>query len=308
MEWFRYYQDDLDDDVLQQLPSDVFKFYANLKCLANRGNGVLPPLRTIVFRCRLAEQTAQQYLEVLLSSELLTQLPEGVLEVSRWQKEQRVSDCSAPRVRRYREQQRQEALECGNRTVTLPHRYSNGLDRDRETEEEEKNTCATDVACVPETEPQKVPQKPKTELRLQQESWFSEFWADYWRKKDKEPAWAAFRKLITSEEVFRQLREALTRDREEMLRRPVDKRPYGATYLHKKPWLDGAEAEPRQRTENSATNFPREIYGEAQPIKRTAEEIEILREQAQDECPTIRQAALTILAEYQIPEVSSWKN
>jgi hypothetical protein len=308
MEWFRYYQDDLDDDVLQQLPSDVFKFYANLKCLANRGNGVLPPLRTIVFRCRLAEQTAQQYLEVLLSSELLTQLPEGVLEVSRWQKEQRVSDCSAPRVRRYREQQRIEALECGNKAVTLPHRYCNGLDRDRETEEEEKNTCATDVACVPETEPQKVPQKPKTELRLQQESWFSEFWGDYWRKKDKEPAWAAFRKLITSEEAFRQLCEAQARDREEMLRRPVDKRPYGATYLHKKPWLDGAEAEPGQRTDKSATNFPREIYGSPEPLKRTAEEIELLHEQANDPCPTIRQAALVALAEYQSTEVSPWKN
>lgn len=320
MEWFRTYHSDLDDLTIQALPAELYKFYGNLRCLGNLGAGILPQLPIIMFRCR--EPKAAEYLEQLKQADLIHETDSGALELSRWAKEQKPSDKTSERVKKFREKQREDALSacgngCGNNAVTLPHRDGNALEIEVEIEKNTEKTCASGDACVPDAEPQPVPQKtpkPKTELRIQQESWFGEWWSGYWRKKDKEPAWAAFRKLITSQEAMNALQGATSRDREEMLRRPPDKRPYGATYLHKKPWLDEGEPEPVQRTDKPATSFRKDPAYQAQtetihPDVLTPERIRELQDEAANSpIPLIRELALKRLSEMRIPEVSPWKN
>lgn len=69
------------------------------------------------------------------------------------------------------------------------------------------------------------------------------FWPEYPRKKDKEPArkaWKALKLKDTDEAQILAIMKALRRDvKEEWRDRPPDKIPYGATWLHRKGWLDG---------------------------------------------------------------------
>src|SRR5207245_5802205 len=87
------------------LPGEFVKGWLNLLCLANSGDGVLPPLRTIAFRLRISETEAQTLLQRLIQERLIDQ-QEGYLEMHDWGEFQRCSDDSAPRVRRYRENQK----------------------------------------------------------------------------------------------------------------------------------------------------------------------------------------------------------
>lgn len=69
------------------------------------------------------------------------------------------------------------------------------------------------------------------------------FWPEYPRKKDKEPArkaWKALKLKDTDEAQILAIMKALRRDvKEEWRDRTPDKIPYGATWLHRKGWLDG---------------------------------------------------------------------
>lgn len=69
------------------------------------------------------------------------------------------------------------------------------------------------------------------------------FWPEYPRKKDKEPArkaWKALKLKDTDEAQILAIMKALRHDvKEEWRDRTPDKIPYGATWLHRKGWLDG---------------------------------------------------------------------
>jgi hypothetical protein len=334
MEWFRTYQTDVDDYVLQQLPAEVYRFYGNLRCLASNGDGILPPLPAILYRCHKTEAEALEFLAILSQPTiaLVQEIEPGVLVLTRWAKEQRSSDNSAPRVAKLREKQRQEALaKCANDAVTLQHRYCNGLETETEQKQNRENLCASGDACVGDAVPPSVPGKTSPEKRKsrkngllsplsqEQQEKFEQFWSAYWRKKDRVPSQWAFHDLIgDSDERFQGLMAAMERDREEMMRRQPDKRPYGATYIHKQPWQDGEEPEPpqqTQRTEKTATSFrPKDPAYQTQPETTalevlTPDRIRELQDQLNDpnESEVIRKLAAERLAQYK-PEVSPWRN
>jgi hypothetical protein len=82
----------------------------------------------------------------------------------------------------------------------------------------------------------------------QQTAWFSDWWPDYWRKDEKADAEKAFRKLVTSEQIYSDLRAATQRQTAEMLAREKKFRPLPATYLNRKPWLNEPEDSPQPIT------------------------------------------------------------
>jgi hypothetical protein len=87
-------------------------------------------------------------------------------------------------------------------------------------------------------------QKPGAALEAKQKIWFEEWWAGYWRKRDRKKAWDAFRKQVRNEARFRQVMEASREQSPEMLTRAPKHRPYGSTWLNGERWDDEADAEP----------------------------------------------------------------
>lgn len=98
------------------------------------------------------------------------------------------------------------------------------------------------VSGVPLVEEILQPQKSKPSEKIKIVNlWFEEWWPAYWRKKSRQTALAAFRKMVADEETFRAVMIATREQTPEMLRRPIDKRPYGATWLNAKGWTDEVE-------------------------------------------------------------------
>ena len=109
MRWFRVYKSDVDDPVLQGLAPEVYRFYTNLRCLANE-EGRLPALSVLEQRLDETEPhlrqllgTLQQQVEPLVSPD-----GNGVFCLTRWPKEQKRSDSSAARVAKMRQKRHQE--------------------------------------------------------------------------------------------------------------------------------------------------------------------------------------------------------
>jgi hypothetical protein len=45
-------------------------------------------------------------------------------------------------------------------------------------------------------------------LAVQQEKWFGEWWAVYWRRESRKPAWEKFRRMVLTEERFQEVMKA----------------------------------------------------------------------------------------------------
>jgi hypothetical protein len=98
-----------------------------------------------------------------------------------------------------------------------------------------KNTCASgDARGVVSTSRKKA----TTTLSPEQAAWFQEWWSTYWRKKSRGTAEAAFARLVTTPERFREVMTATRALGPEMMRRDPSMRPYGATWLNAKGWED----------------------------------------------------------------------
>jgi hypothetical protein len=82
------------------------------------------------------------------------------------------------------------------------------------------------------------PRAASQSLTAEQEAWFAEWWAIYWRRAAREDARKAFGKHVTTEERFRVVMAATRAQKPEMLARPMDKRPYPATWLNGERWQD----------------------------------------------------------------------
>jgi hypothetical protein len=81
-------------------------------------------------------------------------------------------------------------------------------------------------------------QKSPGAMTTEQETWWSEFWLEYWLKRGKKEARAAFRRLVTSETIFRKVMAGVRAQKLEMLERPRGKQPYPATWLNGERWDD----------------------------------------------------------------------
>jgi DNA-binding Lrp family transcriptional regulator len=336
MEWFRFYAETLDNPKVQQLPGDAVKGWLNLLCLANSGDGVLPPLRTIAFRLRISEEEALRLLEQLMDEGLIDQR-EGYLEMHDWNEFQRSGDDSAPRARRYRENQKSKLIsQATGETrakvdVTLPSRDAS---RDRHALETEQSRAETEenreeTISAPQA-PLKSSHRPKlseAQLRIQETvaSVAAHIKTRHPEVRNGMGATAIGNKL---QSILR--RHSINSDKAIEFLTALDTRheswcateqwtenggvyakaianwlsPSQDRYLEDPPAVSASAS---RHSEKTATRFPRDIYGEPTPMKRTPEEIAMLHEQAKDESPAIRRAAQARLAEYQSQE-PSWKN
>lgn len=133
MQWFRLYDDLLDDPKCQQLDPKLFKHWVNLLCLANKNTvrGTLPDLNAIAFRLRVTVPQAVRITDDLASAGLLDRVGE-TLRPHNWDERQKRSDNVADRVAKHR------SNVSGNTPVTLHvtpgNAAGNVLDTDTDTD------------------------------------------------------------------------------------------------------------------------------------------------------------------------------
>jgi len=101
-QWFRFYNEALDDPKVQKLPAETFRGWVNLLCLAARNDGNLPLHNDIAFALRLPDAKATALLDALIEAELLDHDETGI-RPHNWNTRQYKSDVSNERVKRHRE-------------------------------------------------------------------------------------------------------------------------------------------------------------------------------------------------------------
>ena len=102
--WFRFYVRTLNNPKVQRLPSNIFKGWVNLLCLAKETDGVLPTVEDISFRLRLSKAKADDLISTLKTNGLI----DGN-KLHDWDDMQYPSDSSTERVQRYRERHKEQA-------------------------------------------------------------------------------------------------------------------------------------------------------------------------------------------------------
>jgi hypothetical protein len=90
--------------------------------------------------------------------------------------------------------------------------------------------------------PKRIESK-ESPLEKQQMAWFTEWWAEYWTKRDRKKAWQAFKKHVRTQERFEVVMRATRAQKPEMMARLPENRPYGSTWLNGERWED--EEQPR---------------------------------------------------------------
>jgi len=100
--WFRFYDDAVNDPKVQMLPSDLFKAWVNLLCVASKNNGWLPATDAIAYVLRMPEKKIVDLIDELLQRSLLDDY-DGRLTPHNWCNRQHKSDVSTNRVKRFRE-------------------------------------------------------------------------------------------------------------------------------------------------------------------------------------------------------------
>lgn len=133
MQWFRFYNEALDDPKIQKLDGETFKAWINLLCLCARNDGLPHSVNDIAFALRLDFHGCSTVLSRLADGGLLDRLNGGAngmhYAVHGWDKRQYKSDTSTDRVKRFRERS-------SNATETV---IETAPDTDTDTETDKSN-------------------------------------------------------------------------------------------------------------------------------------------------------------------------
>jgi len=136
MQWFRFWNEALDDPKVQQLDGDLFKSWVNLLCLCSKQEGLPRSVSDIAFALRMTTDGCQTVLQRLSSVGLLDKVSGGVdgmhYAIHGWGKRQFKSDSSTDRVKRFRERYSNDS---GTVVETAPD-----TDTDTDTEQIKKHT------------------------------------------------------------------------------------------------------------------------------------------------------------------------
>ncbi len=136
-QWFRYYDDALNDPKVQKLSGDLFKAWVNLLCLASKSGGEIKSASDAAFALRIPEPKARIIVAQLAGHGLLDTVTDGYFEPHNWSLRQFKSDGSNERVKRFRE--REKKRDC-NVTETID---ATGPEQSRtETDSEQKEIAA----------------------------------------------------------------------------------------------------------------------------------------------------------------------
>ncbi len=107
-QWFRFYDEVVDDPKVQRLPPVLFKAWVNLMCMASKNTanrGALPPVDDIAFRLRITKIKVEGLLNSLVHAGLFD-WHEGTAYAHNWKSRQFQDSGSTSRVERYREKRR----------------------------------------------------------------------------------------------------------------------------------------------------------------------------------------------------------
>lgn len=103
--WFRSHANKLDNPKVQRLSDALYRAWDSLLCVTCRYDGVLPPIADTAFLLRKSEDAAQRLIDALIERGLFVKTERGV-EPHEWNEWQYKSDVSTPRVKQFRERQR----------------------------------------------------------------------------------------------------------------------------------------------------------------------------------------------------------
>jgi hypothetical protein len=143
-QWFRFYNDTINDPKVLRLSDRQFRFWVGLLCIASKNDGELPPVDDMAIMLRTSPGALTTVIKTLISAKLLDE-DGGKLKPHNWDKRQYKSDAADPtaaqRMRRYRAKQRNDR----NATVTVI-RPDTDTDTDTDTETETNSVAiATDA-------------------------------------------------------------------------------------------------------------------------------------------------------------------
>lgn len=136
MQWFRLYNETLNDPKVQSLDGDTFKAWINLLCVANQCNASCN-VSDVSFHLRCSPTDAINYIDKLVNAGLLHN-KDGVLSPHNWDKRQYKSDTSTPRVKRFRNKKRN--VSCNVSTPlheTPPEQIQNRTDTEQNIKKKE---------------------------------------------------------------------------------------------------------------------------------------------------------------------------
>ena len=138
--WFRLYSEFAHDPKIQMLPEAMQRRYVMLMCL--RCSETLETLHEteIAFQLRLSEAELIETKQLFISKNFI----DSQWNLLNWDKRQFVSDSSTKRVRKHRDNKKQQS----NDGETLQKRSSNAIDTDTDTEQIQKKKAT--VVATPE--------------------------------------------------------------------------------------------------------------------------------------------------------------
>lgn len=126
MQWFRFYNNAVNDPKVQSLPAEIFKAWVNILCLYSSQNEI--KICNVSFLLRVTEDVSKDIINQLVEHDLLTKNGDFI-KPKNWEKWQYSSDNSTERVKKHRNKmKRYKAV-----TVTPPEQ--NRADTDTDTEQ-----------------------------------------------------------------------------------------------------------------------------------------------------------------------------
>jgi hypothetical protein len=192
MQWFRFYDEALQDPKVQRLEPVLFKHWVNLLCVANQGKprGTLPrSLEDLAFSLRVSEEEMTGVLIRLSESGLLVRDDEGRWRPHNWDARQFKSDDINARVRAHRE--RNVTSPAGETLHATLHVTPPDTDTDTDTETEQSVRAPTAPSPTESSngkKGEKMPRKkrptPLPEDWDTQQDWDSEAGLFAWARRE----------------------------------------------------------------------------------------------------------------------------
>lgn len=103
--WFRFYDDAVNDPKIIELPDDLYRAWVNVLCVAAKNDGVLPAMKHVAVVLRVKPGKAAALITRLVAAGLVDN-HNGVFAPHNWQGRQFKSDDSGPRVKKHRDKLR----------------------------------------------------------------------------------------------------------------------------------------------------------------------------------------------------------
>ena len=158
MEWFRFYNEIVDDPKVARMSDRQFRCFSYLLCVANSSDergSINLSIEEIAWRIRFTPEEVQDTISLLVELSIISN-SENHYEFINWKKRQFPSDNVAERVKRFR------SKSC-NVTETLLKRKCNVIDTDTDTDTDNTRETSSLVLASEDVTP-KLPPCPQKEI------------------------------------------------------------------------------------------------------------------------------------------------